>query len=158
MNHTALSNLALQIWEAFFRSFLNVNLHKDSITDMLGFTVYVKEGFPFARCLNDFTSLCLASFSSIDHLSSLCTVFDTFSSNIYEVLSINRSANVFVFGDSKVHRKDWLTYSDGTDRCGELCYSFSFSNDLTQMVNFPSQIPDCDSQSCSFGFIYFLWR
>ena len=124
---------------------------------MLGFTVYVKEGLPFARCLNDFTSLCVASFSSIDHfLSSLCTVFDSFSSNIYEVLSINRSANVFVFGYSKVHRKDWLTYSDGTDRLGELCYSFSFSNDLTQMVNFPTQISDCDSQSCSFGFLSFL--
>ena len=40
-----------------------------------------------------------------------------------------------------------LTYSGGTDRPGELCYNFSISNDLTQMVNFPTRIPDCDSHS-----------
>ena len=74
-------------------------------------------------------------------------VFDSFSSNIDEVLSINPSANVFVFGDFNVHHKDWLTYSGGTDRSGELCYNFSISNDLTQMVNLPSRIPDCDSHS-----------
>ena len=79
--------------------------------------------------------------------SSLCTVFDSISSNIDEVLSINPSANVFVFGDFNVHHKDWLTYSGGTDRPGELCYNFSISNDLTQMVNFPTQIPDCYSHS-----------
>ena len=73
--------------------------------------------------------------------------FDSISSNTDEVLSINPSANVFVFGDFKVHHKDWLTYSGGTDRPGELCYNFSISNDLTQMVNFPTRIPDCDSHS-----------
>ena len=77
---------------------------------------------------------------------SLCTVFDSISSNIDEVLLINPSA-VFVFGDFNVHHKDWLTYSGGTDRPGELCYNFSISNDLTQMVNFPTRIPDCDSHS-----------
>ena len=54
---------------------------------------------------------------------------------------------MFVFGDFNVHHKDWLTYSGGTDRPGELCYNFSISNDLTQMVNFPTRIPDCDSHS-----------
>ena len=78
---------------------------------------------------------------------SLCTVFDSISSNIDEVLSINSSANVFVFGDFSVHHKDWLTDSGGTDRPGKLCYNFSISNDLTQIVNFPTQIPDCDSHS-----------
>ena len=74
---------------------------------------------------------------------SLCMVFDSISSNIDEVLSIDPSANVFVFGDFNIHHKDWLTYSGGTDRSGELCYNFSISNDLTQMVNFPTGIPDC---------------
>ena len=64
-----------------------------------------------------------------------------------KVLSTNPSANVFVFGDFNVHHKDRLTYSGGTDRSGELCYNFSFSNDLTQMINFPTRIPDCDSHS-----------
>ena len=78
---------------------------------------------------------------------SLCTLFDSILSNIDEVLSINPSANVFVFGDFSVHHKDWLTFSGGTDRPGELCYTFCISNDLTQMVNFPTRIPVCDSHS-----------
>ena len=52
--------------------------------------------------------------------SLLCSVFDSISSNIDEVLSVNPSANVLVFGDFNVHRKDWLTYSGGTNRPGEL--------------------------------------
>ena len=64
-----------------------------------------------------------------------------------EVLSINPSANVFVFGDFNIHHKDCLTYYGGTDRPGEFCYNFSISNDLTQMVNFPTRIPDCDSHT-----------
>ena len=56
---------------------------------------------------------------------------------------INPSGNVFVLGDFKVHHKDWLTYSSGTDRPGELF--FSIANNLTQMVNFPTQIFDFDS-------------
>ena len=64
-----------------------------------------------------------------------------------DVLSINPSANVFVFGDFNIHYKDWLTYFGGTDGSGKLSYNFSISNDLTQMVNFSTQIPDCDSHS-----------
>ena len=40
-----------------------------------------------------------------------------------------------------------LTYSGGTYRSGELCYYCSISNDLTQMVNLPTHIPDFDSDS-----------
>ena len=60
--------------------------------------------------------------------------------NIDQVLLINPSATVFVVGDFSIHDKDWLTYSDGTDRPDKLCYNFSISNDLTQ-------ISDCDSHS-----------
>ena len=73
------------------------------------------------------------------------TVFDSVPSNIDEVLSINLSANVF--GKFNVHHKDWFTYSGGTDRSGEFCYNFKISNDLTQMLNFPTQIQNCDSHS-----------
>ena len=52
------------------------------------------------------------------------------------------------------HHKDWLNYSDWTDRPGELCYNFS--NDLTQIVNFPTWIPDCDSHSPSLLDLLFL--
>ena len=78
--------------------------------------------------------------------SSLCPIFDSISSNIDDVLSINPSA-VFIFADFNVHHKDWLTYSGGTDRPGEVCYNFSIPNDLTQLINFPTRISDCDSQS-----------
>ena len=96
-----------------------------------------------------FTSLSvLPLFPILITFFNLCTVFDSISSNIDEVLSTNPSANIVVFGDNiYVHHKDWLTYSGGTDRHGELCYNFSMLNGLTQMVNFPTQIPDCDSHS-----------
>ena len=145
-------------------------IQKDSSTHMHGLAVYVKEGLPFAWDLSPKNSadsyLCfrLALLHSVSYFfflyrspsSSLCTVFDSISSNIDEVLLINPSTNVFVFGDFNVHHKDWLTYSGGTDRPGELCYNFSISNDLTQIVNFPTRIPDCDCDSCSFGFISFF--
>ena len=57
--------------------------------------------------------------------SSLCTVFDSILSNLDEVLSINPSANVFVFGDFNAHHKDRLSFSGGTDRPGKLCYKLS---------------------------------
>ena len=55
--------------------------------------------------------------------SFLYTVFDSISSNIDKSLSINPSSNVFVFGDFNVHHKDWLIYSGGIDRLGELWYT-----------------------------------
>ena len=95
---------------------------------MHGLAVYVKEGLPFARDLSLENSadsyLCfrLALLHSVSYFfflyqspsSSLCMVFDSISSNIDEVLSVNPSA-VFVFGDFNVHDKDWLTYSSGND-------------------------------------------
>ena len=121
---------------------------------MHGLAVYVKEGLPFARDLSLENSadsyLCfqLDLLHSVPYFfflyqspsSSLCTVFDSISSNIDEVLSINPL-------NFNVHHKDWLTYSGGTDRPGEFCYNFSISNDLTQIVNFPTRIPDCDPHS-----------
>ena len=71
--------------------------------------------------------------------------FWSISSNTDEVLSINPYANLFAFGDFNVHHKDWLTYSGKTKRPGELCFNISFSNDPTQMVIFPTWVPDCDS-------------
>ena len=136
-------------------------IRKDSSTHMHRLAVYVKEGLPFARDLSLENSadshLCirLSLLHSVSYFfflyrspsSALCMVFDSISSNIDKVLSINPSANVFVFGDFDVHLKDWLTYPGGSDQPSELCYNFSISNDLTQMVHFPTRIPDCDSHS-----------
>ena len=122
-------------------------IQKDSITHMHGLAVYVNEGLSFAWDLSLENSadsyLCFRLallhsyvFFLYSSPSSLCTVFYSLSSSIDEVLSINPSANVFVFRDFNIHHKDWLTYSGGTDRSGELCHNFSFSDDPTQMVNF----------------------
>ena len=97
------------------------NFQKDSITHMHGFAVYVIEGLSFARDLSLENSadsyLCfrLASLSYFFFLyrlpsSTLCTVFDSISSNIEGVLSINPSANVFVFGDFNVHHKGYSLF------------------------------------------------
>ena len=110
-------------------------IRKDSGTHMHGLAVYVKEGLPFARDLS--------LENSAD--SYLCFGLDL----------LHPSANVFVFGDFNVHHKDWLTYSSGTDRPGELCYNFSISNDLTQMVDFPTRITDCDSHSPALLDLFF---
>ena len=97
-------------------------------------TVYVKEELPFTKDLSlensahSYQCFGLALLHSVSYFfflygspfSSLCTVFDSTSSTIDEVLLINPSANAFVFGDFNVHHKDWLTYSGGTDRSGEL--------------------------------------
>ena len=91
--------------------------------------------------LTGFTSVSVFFFLHPSASLLLYTVFDSYSFNIDEVLLLNPSANVFVFGDFNVHHKDWLTY------CGELYYNFPISNDLTQIVNFPTRITDCDSHS-----------
>ena len=56
-------------------------IRKDCITHMPGLAVYVKEGIPFARDL-------------------------PLENSPDEILSINLSATVFVFGDFNVHYKD----------------------------------------------------
>ena len=105
---------------------------------MHGLAVYVKEGLPFVQDLSLENSvdsyLCfrLALLHSVSYFCflyrspslSLCMVFYFISSNIDEVLLINPSAHVFVFGDFNIHHKNWLTYSGGTDKSGELCYHF----------------------------------
>ena len=78
------------------------------------------------------------SFFSIDHRFCLYAQVSVFS-NIDQVLSINLSANVFVFGDFNIHLKDWLTYSGGTDRPASTAF--------TQMVKSPTRISDYDSYS-----------
>ena len=127
---------------------------------MHALAVYVKQGLHFAWDLslknstNSYLCFWLALQHSVSYFfflyrspsSSLCTVFDSISSNIGGVLSINSSANMFVFADFNVHHKDWLTYSGGTDGLAN-SYNFSISDDLTQMVNFPTRICDCDSHS-----------
>ena len=142
-------------------------IRKDSSTHMHGLAVYVKEGLPFARDLSLENSadsyLCfrLALLYSVSYFfflyrspsSALCTVFYSISSNINEVLSINPSANVFVFEDFIVHHKDWLT-----DSPGELCYNFakSFQNlKWYRWSTFLFEFQCVTLMGITFGFIFF---
>ena len=54
---------------------------------------------------------------------------------------------MLVLGDYNVHYKDRLTYFGGADEPGEVCYYFSISDNLTQMVDLPTGIPECDFYS-----------
>ena len=130
-------------------------IRKDSSTHMHVVEVDVKEGLPFARNLSLENSadsyLCfrLALLHSVSYFfffyqspsSALCMVFDSISSNIDEVLSINPSANAFVFGVFNVHIRNGLPI---VVELIDLVNSV-ISNDLTQMVNFSTRIPDCES-------------
>ena len=143
-------------------------IRKNSSTHMCGLAVYVKEGLSFALDLSlenspdsshnldvfDWLYLtqCLTSFSSINHLLHLWAQFLILFYLFYFII-----LSVFVFRDFNVHHKDWLTYYGGTDRPGKLCYNFSISNDLTQMVNFPTWIPDCDSHSPALLDLFLFW-
>ena len=110
----------------------------------------MKEGLSFARYLSLENSvdsyLCfqLALLHSVSCFfflylslsSSLCSVFDAISSDIDEVLSINPSANVFVFGNFNAHHKDWLTYSGGAERPDELLQFFYLKIILPRWLTF----------------------
>ena len=108
-------------------------IRSDSITHIHGLALYVKT-FAQDMSLENSTDsyLCfrltlrhsVSYFFFLYQSPSLCIVFDSILSNIDEVLSINPSANGFVFGDCNVHHKDWLAYFVGTDRPGELCHNF----------------------------------
>ena len=141
---------------------------KGSTTHMHGLAVYVMEGLPFYRDLSlenpAYSYLCfrLVLLHSVSYFfflyrsPSLCLfkAFGSISSNIDEVLSINPSANVLAFGDFNNHHRNWLIYSIGIVRPGEFCYNFSISNHLTEMSNFHTQIPDCDSQSLALLYLF----
>ena len=112
---------------------------------MHGLPISAKGGLVFARDLSlensadSYFCFRLALLLSVSYFfflylspsSSLCTVFDSISSYIDELLSIKPSANVFLFGDFNVHHKDWLTYSGETDRPGEFCYNFYNKSQMT---------------------------
>ena len=108
---------------------------------MHGLAVYVKEGLPFAwglslencRFLTGIFSLSSYFFFIYGSPSpSLCTISDAISFNVNEVPSVN-PATILV---ELIGLVNYVILS-------MLC----ISNDLAQMVNVPTWIPDCDSHS-----------
>ena len=110
-------------WQFLFERLFSL-MWQDSLTHIHGLLAYVREGLRFAWDLSLTLLLSVSYFFFSYQSPSSCTVFDAILSNIDEVLSINLSAYMFVFGDFNIHHKDWLTYSRGTDRPGEVGYNF----------------------------------
>ena len=93
------------------------SLQQDSSTHMHGLAVYRKEGPPYVwdLSLENSADSCLCFWLALLHTvsyffllyqslsSSLCTIFESISYSMDEVLSINPSANVFVFGKINIH-------------------------------------------------------
>ena len=115
----------------FARGYLPL-IWKDLVVHIHAPKVYVKVRLPVARDLslenftNSYSSFWLVLLHSVSSFFFLyrspclylCTVFHANSSNIDDVLLINPSPNKFVFGNFNIHHKDWLTYSNETDKSG----------------------------------------
>ena len=55
------------------------------------------------------------------------------------------NCEIVVLGDFNVHNAEWLTHSKGSDRAGIEAESFAIINDLSQLINSPTRIPDRSS-------------
>jgi hypothetical protein len=58
-------------------------------------------------------------------------------------------AEVSFLGDFNVHNTEWLTHSSHTDQAGLEAEAFCVVNDLTQLVEEPTRIPDCASHKAN---------
>ena len=66
------------------------------------------------------------------------------------------SIKKFVFGDFNIHHKDWLIILVEVIDLVNFAIFFFISDDLTQMVTFPTQIPDSESHNFALLDLYFL--
>ena len=111
------------------RGYLSL-IREDTLLKCIVLLVYVKKGPAFAGDSSlenseySYLFFQLALFCLVFYLfsiyrsmsSCLCLTLDAISSSIDEIISMNPSANVLVFGDFNVHHNDSLIYSDGADR------------------------------------------
>ena len=67
--------------------------------------------------------------------------FDYLTLQMEHILSISPFAEISILGDFNVHHHLWLS-SPFTDQPGEQAYVFSVLNDLEQLVQHPTRIPD----------------
>ena len=124
---------------------------------MHGLGVYAKSNLPIAREStleeDNESHMCfrLALLHSTTYIfflyrspsSSSCSVVEAVSSNIDKALILHPSANIMVCGDFNAHNTKWLGHSHTTDAAGVFCQEFALAQDLTQIVDFPTRIPDC---------------
>ena len=114
-------------------------IRNDSIAHMHGHENFVNEGLSFPQdvSLENSEDSYLYFRLALLHSMSFLLLFPLSLFQSFLNLCV-----IFAFEDFDVHHKDWVTHSIGTDRPGELCHNFSLSNDFTQTVNLPNQVPD----------------
>ena len=105
---------------------------------------------------------CVTFFHPISHypLAQIFLIFCRFvSSNTENVLPISPSADLFFFVYFKVHCKDWLTFSSGTDRLWELCYIFLSQATLFRLLTFQliSLIVILTVPYFEFAYVFWTW-
>ena len=71
-------------------------------------------------------------------------VVNNISDKIDQLLTENPSASIHLCGDFNVHNKDWLTFSNKITREGLECQNFAIAHNLTQLIDFPTRIPDVE--------------
>ena len=67
--------------------------------------------------------------------------FDYLNSKVEHILTHSPFAEISILGDFNVHHQLWLS-SSFTDQPGEQTYNFAILNDLEQLVQHPTRIPD----------------
>src|ERR1700755_888472 len=67
--------------------------------------------------------------------------FDYLNSKIEHILSSSPFSEIIILGDFNVHHRQWLS-SSSHDTAGERAFIFSIQNDLEQLVQLPTRIPD----------------
>ena len=126
---------------------------------MHGLGVYIKDGLPCARDTSheDLNSPFMCFHMTLLHSTTYLfflyrpqnegsSVFNSIAKQIDNILIHHPSANICVFGDFNVHHVQWLVHSNHTDNVGVECYNFSLAHELSQIVNFPTRIPDSPNQ------------
>ena len=141
------------------------NLHH-AFRPKAGVCTYVRADLPVSRQTryeqsnSDFQLLWLKI--SIPHSTKfICTIyrspnssghqdlFDHLTASIEHITQHNPSSEIVILGDFNIHNSDWLTHSTHSDASGIECEAFSILNDLSQLVNDPTRVPDRPNQAAN---------
>ena len=129
---------------------------------MHGLGIYIKTGTPCARVPSfedpDQPYICLRV--ALIHVTSYIfflyrpqddnlAVINSIAAKKDLILCDNPSATFHICGDFNVHHEEWLTFSNKTTAEGIDCQNFALAHDLTQVVTFPTRIPDVESHFSS---------
>ena len=74
--------------------------------------------------------------------SANSNIFSVISDQIDKALIAHPNTEIVVAGDFNIHHNEWLTHSTFTDAPGIAAFNLSISHNLTQLINFPTRIPD----------------